>query len=96
MDADDNSHQLLPAEWHKHTRTHYRHVPVHGVGEGLVERDGKGNIAEGGHPPSEYRARLLSVPTKVFLPVYCTINTTYCVCSPPAHETFGSAYGMVF
>ena len=49
VDADDDAHEALAAERDQDTRTHGRNLAVHRVGEGLVERDGQGYVAEGGH-----------------------------------------------
>jgi hypothetical protein len=51
VEADDDAHEALAAEGDEDARSDDRDYTVDSVGEGLVERDGQGYIAEGGHLP---------------------------------------------
>ncbi len=52
MHADDHAHQALAAEGNEDARSDDGRGAVHFVGEGLVERDGKGYVAVRGHQDS--------------------------------------------
>ncbi len=49
MHADDDAHQSLPAEGHKHARADRGRGPAHRVGEAAVQRHRQRNVAVGRH-----------------------------------------------